>query len=108
VIFIILILLIFLIISTWKQYHQTKISEDRLNVIEEQYQELLLREEKLKVKIDRFGTQTGIEEELRSKYDLSREGENTIVIIEKEVEIESDEKPGGLEGIWTTIKNFFQ
>ncbi len=61
--------------------------------------------------INRLETETGAEEEIRSKFPVKKPGENMVVIVDEEVKIgdnsgESDSS-GVLSKIWQFVKNIF-
>jgi cell division protein FtsB len=47
----------------------------------EEYKELLERKQVLEGRIEKLQTKTGVEEELRSKFSVSKEGEKVIQLI---------------------------
>jgi len=63
------------------------------------------REETLQKDIERLNTETGLEEEIRKRFNVTKEGEEVIVLI--------DTPEGGdsnvvvERGIWRIIKNWF-
>ncbi len=58
-------------------------SMDRRNLSAGRLNQLNSREEQLKKEIQRLESRVGLEEELRNRYSLSKEGEKMIVIVDK-------------------------
>ncbi len=77
-------------------YGKARESLDRKNFSAQSLLKLHNREEKLRREIERLDTRVGLEEELRSRYSFSKEGERVIVIIDEnntsETASTSDEK----------------
>lgn len=59
-------------------------SMDRRNLSAGRLDQLSAREEQLKKEIERLESRVGLEEELRNRYSLSKEGEKMIVIVDEE------------------------
>ena len=109
ILFILIIILAFLAHGTWGIYKKSKQSKETLNVVQIEFDKLKEREEAIEKKIGRLGTETGLEEEIRSKFDVAREGEKIIVIVDNDdLPPVIEEKPGVIKGIFTTVKSWFQ
>ncbi len=63
-------------------YGKARESLDRKNFSAQSLLKLNNREEKLRREIERLDTRVGLEEELRSRYSFSKEGERVIVILD--------------------------
>ena len=75
---------VLLSIPTWGAYQKVQAtSESRLAVASELHL-LRTREVELQAEIDRLATERGIEEEIRRKYEVGRQGEQMIVIVGEE------------------------
>ncbi len=70
--------------STWLVYQKKVSSEEMKNESLKNVENLRLRDEELKQKIDRLKTKEGIEEEIRLKYNVVKEEENMVVVVEDE------------------------
>jgi cell division protein FtsB len=62
-------------------YKKELLSRGNLDTIEKQYNNLKSREKMLSLEIDKLKTDEGVEAEIRSKFDVKRPGEQTVVII---------------------------
>ena len=61
----------------------------------------------LEEEIERLSTERGVEEEIRSKFDVARAGEQVLVIVdakEEDVLLESEEEVSA----WQRFLNFFR
>ncbi len=91
--------------STWIVYQKKISSEEMKNVSLQNVEELRSRNNDLTAKIERLGTQTGIEEEIRSKFSVVKEKENMVVVVEDQNSEISTTSPK--TGLWNLIKSFF-
>ena len=91
--------------STWIVYQKQRVSEDMKNVSLTNVEELRLRNNELQSKIDRLETTPGVEEEIRLKFNVVKERENMVVIVENEDSKASTTSPK--VGFWNKIKKLF-
>jgi len=71
------------IFRLWQKYD---IGLEKKQLAEEKLHDLENRKDVLINDIEKIQTKTGLEEQLRIRYSLSKENENRIVIIEDEIE----------------------
>lgn len=76
-----------------------KIAQNKLIELEKQKQQLSSDIEKLK-------TDEGVEESIRTKFGLAREGEGVIVIVEDQNPPKTEEVSSG--GFWSFFTNWFK
>lgn len=104
-----LVILFFIIKGSFGVYQKYSFSKNELKKSES---ELIVLEEKksnLSEQVAHLDTETGIEKEIRSKFDVAKEGEKLIVIVDDEVEQEVIvEEKGFVGNFLTTIKGWFQ
>lgn len=67
--------------------------------------ELKSREASLTAELDRLKTVRGIEQELREKYEVAKEGEKVIVLVEPPKVAAAVAEEGGF---WHWLKNLFK
>lgn len=69
--------------GAWGVYEKSK--ESRILMVESQakYDELSQREQELRADIAALRSEQGIEGELRERYDLAKEGEGVVVILDQ-------------------------
>jgi len=104
------LVLLFLVVlfamhSTWLVYNKKKDSENMRNMSLKQVEELRLRSNELELRINKLATVTGVEEEIRSKFSVVKDGESMVVIVpdeNMEVSTTSQKKT-----IWGIIKDLF-
>ena len=76
-------------------------------IIEDKVTELEKSKEKLNSEIIKLKTEKGIEENIREKFGLAKEGEEMIVIIEDKNSEEAEKKMDS-EGFFSFLKNWFK
>lgn len=99
-----LVLVIFLArgsTSTYLKERESRIEVDRVMrekvELEKRYQVMSEQSEALKSDI-------GIESEIRSKFDVVKEGEGVIVIVEKDAPVVEEDKRGVLRKFWDSVR----
>ena len=83
----------------YKKAHESKLRKERA---ESELIELNKRKNELQTEISRMESPVGIEQELRARFDLVKEGEETILIVDGKADASSSEnetdKKGGFWG----------
>jgi len=109
ILIVLLIILLLVIHATWGIYQKSRLSAHKLGLAEREQATLDSKKETIEYKINRLKTETGIEEEIRSKFDVVRDGEQIVVIVNpKETATTTEEKPKGIRGFFTTLFSRFQ
>lgn len=70
--------------ATWSAWAKEESTRGNLAAVESELEALRAREEALQKELERLDTPRGLEAEIRSKYELGREGEEMVVIVEEE------------------------
>lgn len=108
VILVLFVLLIMMLRGTFNIYRKEKESRIELQRIEAQKLELEGRFNDIKSKAEHIQADVGIEEEIRKKFDVVKDGEGVIVIVEKELPLEVEaEKKNVLQRFWQSVKGVF-
>lgn len=106
VIAILAVILIFVARSTYKAYQSDKISRGMLSTAKQQEDDLFGRSEFLQNEIEKLGTERGLEEELRTKYPVVKEGEKMVIIVESknsgQIDTETERN-----NWWSKVKAYF-
>ena len=92
----------FLVKGTFNVYQRASISKEKLLVAQANIEELNERQESISNKINKLNTSTGIEEEIREKFNVVKSGEEMIVIINKNSE-EDEDINNKKESFWKTF-----
>ena len=96
--------------NTWDGYK--KYSESRRNVagLAERLESTKNREGELQAKINYLNSERGLEEEIRDKFNVAKEGEEVVVIVGPEIEKNDDVKKEEslVKGLWSRILDVFR
>lgn len=93
--------------GTYKVYQKKNDSQQSLDRVLKQKQELEARTEKLKIDDARLRTPEGVEAEIRSKFDVSKQDEGVVVIVEKASTTAPVENGGFVQRVWNSVKGVF-
>lgn len=91
--------------ATYNAFLKERQTAQRREAIAAELGALEKREQALQEEIERLSTDRGIEEEIRSKFDVGRKGEKLIVIVEPEQEAEAQAEFKEKEDGW--LDSFF-
>ena len=100
------LLVILAIHSTWNVYQKQRESVALLRVAEDQSSVLKAREQELQTKIASLQTEQGMEEEIRSKFNVAKPGENVVVVLDQSDSATSTSTT--TISFWQSILNFFK
>lgn len=81
-------------------------TEENKKMVENKVIELQKQKEKLSLDIEKLKTDEGVEESIRTKFGLAKEGEGEIVIVEDKNPSPPMEKSNG--GFFSFLKNLFK
>jgi len=79
---VLLVLIFFVARGTWSVYWKERDSAGSLESAEKTYAELEARQESVSGKIADLKTPRGVEEEIRSRYEVARPGEEVALVID--------------------------
>ena len=100
------VVVVLLLNSVWNIYTKERSTRLTRNNLEREFLALKEREELLRKEIERLKTTRGVEEEIRSKFEVSKDGENVMIIIDptkdKGTQIYKREN-----SFWSKFLNFF-
>ena len=104
---ILVVIIIWLSISVWGVYRKQDMTKDNLLKTTVSLNNLKNREKMLTAEIESLKTNTGKEEEIREKYGLVKAGEEVIVVVDKDDNIDSVAEPLKV-GFWEKIWGWFR
>ncbi|MFA6797232.1 MAG: septum formation initiator family protein [Candidatus Paceibacterota bacterium] len=101
------ILIIILAKANYGIYKKEVVSRENYNIVKEDFDSLKERRAVLKSEIERLKTEEGVEEEIRSKFDVSRPGEIVVNVIDgvNGISTKNEEKEISL---WNKLINLFR
>ena len=88
--------------SVWGAYQKEAETRGKWNQRASVLDELKDRESGLQTEIDRLDTPRGLEAEIRNKYEVAKDGEEVIVIVEPPDE-EATTAPSEQKGFWARL-----
>lgn len=79
---VLLVLVVLFMHSTWVVYRKKQTSAEMKNISLRQTEELKARDRELQEQIGRLNTPAGVEQEIRSKFNVAKPQENMVVIVD--------------------------
>ena len=101
------IILLLFVEGTWKVYQKDRKSGQNLDRVNSELSSLSARQIALNAEISRLKTDQGTEDEIRSKYDVSKPGEQVLVIVDKEATTTATSTGNSWSHFWSEILSFF-
>jgi len=83
---IVLVATIFVMVSAYTRYQIAVEMEDRRELMEQEAEALEERKNALETEVNYLSDERGIEAEMRRQFDVAKEGETVVVIVEDEEE----------------------
>ena len=106
-IFLLFVAVLFLIRATYHIYTTEKISADNYAAVLKNFNDLKARQAMLGSQIDRLSTESGQEEEIRSKFSVAKPGEAVITVISSTSSPSVDLTNSGT-GLWQKFLGLFK
>ncbi len=91
---------IWLGISVYERYTVERDVTARRQAIEAEKAALQVRKELLETRVDELQGERGVEAEIRKNFDVTREGEQVVIILDDVVEAEPTPPPAVVEKPW--------
>ena len=93
--------------STWSVYQKARESAANLQEAQKQLQVVADRQSALQAQVERLSTKRGIEEEVRSKFQVAKKGEEVAVIVSVTPEASGTPAVEEQPGFWARVGAFF-
>lgn len=106
--FILLCVLILTARGVINVYSKERESRRDLERVKLQRVQLSARAASVRESGDRLKTPDGIETEIRSKFDVAKEGEGVIVIVDKIIQVPEPEEKGMIQRFWDSVTSVFK
>ena len=108
VLIILLIITVALLNASWGALQKKRESDRNAERVKKELEALESQEQSLSVTIDRLQTNTGIEEEIRQKFNVAKDGEKVIIIVEpNQASTTAVEKTGFFNRLWSKFRGWF-
>ena len=110
VFFLLILLTIVTLRGAWNLYAKQSESEKNLIEVRRQVEELRNREAELVDGIRRLETPDGVEEEIRKKFSVVREGERMVVLVDEEASATPvvEKEKGFFRRMWEEVTGIFK
>lgn len=103
------VLFAFVAHGTWKVYEKASLAREQKNRITKELAELKSREADLQAKLAELRTERGLEEELRERFGVVKEGESVVVIVDPSDNGTSTKaSSSGISRWWQKFLNIFR
>jgi cell division protein FtsB len=104
-----LVLTVLVVKGTWSVYWKRVESIQNLDKVTQEAAALESREAALNADISKLQTQAGVEEEIRKKYSVVKDGEQVVVVVDDQQQkaAPSQPKPGFFKRMWNAIAGIF-
>ncbi len=100
--------IIVLIPGVYGIYKKVSESEKDRKAAERELADLETREQMLVLKVDRGNTDRGLEEQIREKYNVAKEGESVIVLVDKPIAASTTQNEANVfKAVWQRLKKAF-
>jgi cell division protein FtsB len=96
---------VFLAGAVWDVAQKERIARAERDVAEKKWSDLTLRRNALKADVATLSTERGVEEEIREKYPLVKEGEELIVLVDMKKSGVRNQEPES-KTIWQYFKEW--
>ena len=94
--------------STWQAYGIYKESREAKENTENSIKVLEEKKKNLEEKVFLFNTERGVEEEIRKKFQVAKDGEEIVIIVDRKNERETPiDNSGIFSKIWLKLKSWF-
>ena len=104
---VLLILIVVLAKATYEIYQKENLSSEDLSETQKEYDGLKTRQSMLNSEISKLKTDTGVEEEIRSKFDVAKPGETVVVVVGNNSSSTNDQN-GQNKGFWQSFLGWFK
>ncbi len=101
------VFLLLLIYSIFKTVPKNREAVRNRNIAMRQYQNLSSEAALLKAQVEKLKTADGVEESVRDKFRVIKEGEGLVVIVDEPKDEPKNENPDN-KGLWSFLKGLFE
>lgn len=108
VLLVLLIVIVLLIRGVYGVYAKEQESSVEVERMKNKKVELESRFAEIKQNEEMLKTPQGIEAEIRSKFDVAKDGEGVIIVVEKDVPIIEEDRRGILKKFWDGVVGVFK
>lgn len=105
ILLVLMILAVKALYDVWRKEQQSAVEESQIS---KEVSDLQGRSDDLGQKITKLGTERGVEEEIRDKFSVAKEGENVLVIVGTSAEpVKPPETASIWKRMWASVMSVF-
>jgi len=109
VLILLLLAIIVLTKAAWGVYLKEQESRKNVAMVKVELEALEKRRAVLVVETDKLNTEEGVEEAIRRKFQVSRDGESVLVVVDKPLPAAAAEEKNGFFGkMWESVSGIFK
>jgi cell division protein FtsB len=109
VLLLLIVAIILLARGTWHVYQKEQESRKNVAMVNEELQNLMKRKAMLQSETEKLATQEGIEAALREKYQVSKQGESVLVVVDKPLPPSAAEDNNNIfSKFWHSVSGIFK
>ncbi|OGZ04487.1 MAG: hypothetical protein A2648_01445 [Candidatus Lloydbacteria bacterium RIFCSPHIGHO2_01_FULL_41_20] len=106
---ILLIALVFLSRATYSLWQKNSNAKDTVFLLEKEREALGMKQNNLEARVSALKTDKGVEEAIREKFKVAKEGEGVVVVVDQKEEVgDMGAGAGGLSGFLNQFLNLFK
>ncbi len=105
ILFLVLILIIRGVFSVYAKENESRLEMER---VLKQKEALQSRLDVMNSHNEQMKTSTGVEAEIRNKFDVVKDGEGVVVIVDKDIPMVESDKRGVIKKFWDSVVNVFR
>ena len=89
--------------GVWGIYQKVRTSKQKLDLSKEKYEEVKDRHLAIEEQIHHLNTNSGVEEEVRTKFNMAKEGERVIVLVDENDDSQDGTLNDSKRSFWSKI-----
>ena len=99
--------LLFVVIGgAWQIYQKAMVARAERDITARGFADLQSRTKELETSISRLKSNKGIEEEIRQKYTVARDGEEIVIVVDENVKKSENREVATNESLWQRLASF--
>jgi len=102
------VVVILLVKGTWGVLQKERESKRNVAEVSQELVQLSKRKELLQSQIQKLNTEEGIEESLRQKFQISKEGEKVLVVVDRAPTTTQSQNTNIFQKIWSGVSSVFK
>ncbi|MFA6297114.1 MAG: septum formation initiator family protein [Candidatus Paceibacterota bacterium] len=102
------VVVVLLLKGTWGVWQKERESKRNVAEVSQELIQLSKRKDLLQGQIQKLNTEEGIEESLRQKFQISKEGEKVLVVVDRAPTTTQSQNTNIFQRIWSGVSSVFK